>query len=157
VFSVPRSTFSVRGKRQAESGKRRAASGKRQAASGKRQAESGKRRAASGKRQAASGKRNAECRKRQAASGKRQAESRIPQSAGRNSPWQKSSGFNRLQSRLAASGCIDDMLAIQPASPSLRGNFSLDFGPTCLPQAGLSACGAQAGEYFCHGLVNAER
>jgi len=38
-----------------------------------------------------------------------------------NSPWQKSSGFNRLQSRLAASGCIDDILAIQPASPSLRG------------------------------------
>jgi len=26
-----------------------------------------------------------------------------------NSPWQKSSGFNRLQSRLAASGCIDDI------------------------------------------------
>jgi len=67
---------------------------------------------------------------------------------GGDSPWQKSSGFNRLQSRLAASGCIDDILAIQPASPSLRGDASLDFGPTCLPQAG---------EYFYHGLLRISR
>jgi len=44
-----------------------------------------------------------------------------------------------------------------PGRPTVlrgRGDFSLDFGPTCLPQAGLSACGAQAGEYFHHGLIS---